>query len=336
MKAAVLGAGTMGHGIAQLAAMAGYDVTMYDISDEILNKALEKIRWSLSKMKESGKLKEDINSVISRLSTQKSMPEALNGASVVFEAAPEVLDIKLKLFEVAGTAALRDSLLATNTSSIPISEIANAVPNPERVIGIHFFNPPQLMPLVEIVKGKATSESSVKRAIDISRQFNKETVLVYRDVPGFIVNRILARVLNTACMLVNHSVATVEAIDSALKYKLGFKTGKGFYSYPEAGKYHRANISREAGEGIDVNLVVAPAINEAIWLIREGVSKPNDIDKATKLGLGYPQGIIEIGNKIGMQNVMRALNSLRELTLSNEYEPDSLLQEIVTNGTKLI
>ncbi|MGC8661036.1 MAG: 3-hydroxyacyl-CoA dehydrogenase NAD-binding domain-containing protein [Nitrososphaeria archaeon] len=383
MKAVVIGAGTMGHGIAQLAAVAGYDVTLNDVSDELLNRAVEKIRWSLSKMSESGRLKESVDSVMSRLNTDKSLENALKATSVMFEAVPEVLDLKLKLFRIAGTVAPNNSMLATNTSSIPVSEIAKVVPNPERVIGMHFFNPPQLMPLVEIVKGQKTSDSCVKAATDISKRFGKEPVLVSRDVPGFIVNRVLARLLNTSCAMVAHGAATVESVDSALKYRLGFpmgafeladysgidvfylvfraikergfkmhecplfeekyrrgelgfKTGSGFYRYPEAGKYHRASISREAGAGVDITMLVAPAVNEAIWLIREGVSVPQDIDRATKLGLGYPQGILEIGSKIGMQNVMRALITLRELTSWDEYEPDTLLQEIVLSGTKLI
>lgn len=383
MKVAVIGAGTMGHGIAQLAAMAGYNVTLNDVSDDLLNRAVEKIKWSLSKMSESGKLKESVDSIMSRLNTDRSLENALNGVSVMFEAVPEKLELKLKLFSVAGTAAPEDSMLATNTSSIPVSEIAKAVPNPERVIGMHFFNPPQLMPLVEIVRGQKTSDGSVKAAVDISRRFGKEPVLVNRDVPGFIVNRILARLLNTSCTIVAHGEATVESVDSALKYglglpmgafeladysgidvfylvframkergfmmhecplfeekyrrgELGFKTGSGFYRYPEAGKYHRAGISREAGARVDTTMLVAPAVNEAIWLVREGVSVPQDIDRATKLGLGYPEGILEMGSRIGMQNVMRALNRLREMTSWEEYEPDTLLQEIVMSGTKLV
>ncbi len=382
MKAAVIGAGTMGHGIAQLAAMAGYNVTLNDVSDDMLNAAIEKIRWSLGKMNEGGKLKESIDSIMSRLSTEKSLDDALSAASVMFEAVPEMLDLKLKLFKIAGAMAPDDALLATNTSSIPVSEIAKVVPKPERVIGMHFFNPPQLMPLVEIVRGQKTSDGYVKAAVDISKKFGKEPVLVNRDVPGFIVNRVLARLLNTSCALVTFGAATIESVDSALKYRLGFpmgafeladysgidvfylvfqamkergfvmhqcslfeekygrgelgfKTGSGFYTYPAAGKYYRASISRDAGAQVDLAMLVAPAVNEAIWLVREGVSEPQNVDKATKLGLGYPQGILEIGNEIGMQRIMRAIYKLREMTSWDEYEPDTLLQEIVLSGTKL-
>jgi len=381
-KVAVIGAGTMGHGIAQLSAIAGYSVMLNDVSEELLNSAIKKIEWSLNKMKESGKISEEVKGVMSRLTAVISMDEALSGASVVFEAVPERLDLKVNVFKKADKLSAEDSLLATNTSSIPISEIASSLERPERVIGMHFFNPPQLMPLIEIVRGQKTSDSSVKAALDISRKFGKEAVMVNRDVPGFIVNRILARLMNTACIIVSYGKATVEAVDSALKYRLGFpmgvfeladysgidvfylvfkamkergfkmhdcrlfeekfsngelgiKTGKGFYSYPEPGKYHRANISREAGEIVDVSELVAPSVNEAIWLVREGVSEPQDINKATKLGLGYPRGILEIGNEIGMPEIMRALERLRDLTSWEEYEPDTLLQETVLSGSKI-
>ncbi|MEM3556863.1 MAG: 3-hydroxyacyl-CoA dehydrogenase NAD-binding domain-containing protein, partial [Conexivisphaerales archaeon] len=357
-------------------------VSINDVSEELLNRAVERIRWSLSKMNEGGKLKENADSIMSRIRVNVSLNDVLNGVSVMFEAVPETLDLKLRLFRVADELAPHDSLLATNTSSIPITEIAEVVQQPERVIGMHFFNPPQLMPLVEIVRGKKTSDNYVNKAVDISKQFGKEAVLVNRDVPGFIVNRVLARLMNTSCVLVTHGATTIESIDSALKYRLGFpmgafeladysgidvfylvfqamkergfmmhecplfeekykrgelgiKTGLGFYKYPEAGKYHRAVISTEAGTNVDLAMLVSSAINEAIWLVREGVSEPRDIDRATKLGLGYPQGILEIGNKIGMQKIMNALNSLRELTSWDEYEPDSLLQEIVLSGAKL-
>ncbi|MGC8558197.1 MAG: 3-hydroxyacyl-CoA dehydrogenase NAD-binding domain-containing protein [Nitrososphaeria archaeon] len=380
-KVAVIGAGTMGHGIAQLAAIAGYSVVLNDISKELLNNAIKKIEWSLNKIKESGRLSEEVEAVMSRLTAAVSVDEALNGASVVFEAVPERLDLKLDVFRKADRLAANDSLLATNTSSIPISEIASSLTRPERVIGMHFFNPPQLMPLIEIVRGQKTADDYVKTALDISKKFGKEAVIVNRDVPGFIVNRVLARLMNTACVVVSHGKATVEAVDSALKYRLGFpmgafeladysgidvfyfvfkamkergfkmhdcglfeekfnnkelgiKTGRGFYSYPEPGKYHRANISREAGERLDISELVAPAVNEAIWLVREGVSEPQDINKATKLGLGYPRGILEIGNEIGMPEVMHALTRLRELTSWDEYEADTLLQEIVLSGSK--
>jgi enoyl-CoA hydratase/3-hydroxyacyl-CoA dehydrogenase len=380
-KVAVIGAGTMGHGIAQLAAIAGYSVTLNDVSDELLSNAIKKVEWSLNKMKEGGRLNEGVEAVMSRLTATVSMDEALNGASVVFEAVPERLDLKLDVFRKADKLSAENSLLATNTSSIPISEIASSLTRPERIIGMHFFNPPQLMPLIEIVKGQKTANNYVKTALDISKKFGKEAIIVNRDVPGFIVNRILARLMNTACAVVSHGKATVEAVDSALKYRLGFpmgvfeladysgidvfylvfkamkergfkmhdcglfeekfnnrelgiKTGRGFYSYPEPGKYHRASISREAGEMVDISELVAPAVNEAIWLVREGVSEPQDINKATKLGLGYPRGILEIGNEIGMPEVMHALTRLRELTAWDEYEADTLLQEMVLNGSK--
>ncbi len=312
-KVAVIGAGTMGHGIAQLAAIAGYSVVLNDISKELLNNAIKKIEWSLNKMKESGRLSEEVEAVMLRLTAAVSVDEALNGASVVFEAVPERLDLKLDVFRKADRLAADDSLLATNTSSIPISEIASSLTRPERVIGMHFFNPPQLMPLIEIVRGQKTADDYVKTALGI-------------DVFYFVFKAMKERGFKM------HDCGLFE--EKFNNKELGIKTGRGFYSYPEPGKYHRANISREAGERLDISELVAPAVNEAIWLVREGVSEPQDINKATKLGLGYPRGILEIGNEIGMPEVMHALTRLRELTSWDEYEADTLLQEIVLSGSK--
>ncbi|MCX8203455.1 MAG: 3-hydroxyacyl-CoA dehydrogenase family protein, partial [Nitrososphaeria archaeon] len=206
----VLGAGAMGHGIAQVAAMSGYKVTVVDVSDEILKRAMERIRWSLEKFAEKGRIKqEDVAATLGRISTTTSVEEACRDADIVIEAVFEDVGVKREVLRRADAAARRARVIGTNTSSIPINELAAALGRPERFIGIHFFNPPQLMQLVEIILGDKTSEETLKAAQEFVKSLGKTQVLVKRDVAGFIVNRVLTRVFEVACHLVQKGKYTV-------------------------------------------------------------------------------------------------------------------------------
>lgn len=381
MKSAVIGAGTMGHGIAQLLATAGDEVWLSDIAEPILSSAVERMRWSLGKLAERGKLRESPEAVLSRIHTTTDMDMALLGASFVVEAVVEDLSVKADVFSRADSLADESAVLATNTSSLPISEIARATRRPERVIGMHFFNPPQLMPLVEIVLGERTSERSLEYIKRRASDIGKEHVVVRKDVPGFIVNRVLVRMLNTACVVYERGVAGMGDIDLALRQRAGFpmgmfeladysgidvfylimkamkergfvvspcrsieekyrarelgmKTGKGFYQYREAGKYERASLP-QGTSSFDEALVIAPAVNEAAWLVREGVSSFGDVDKATRLGLGLKEGVVTLGNRLGALRVLSALQELSGLTGLPEYEPDPLLLQLAREGKPL-
>ena len=231
----VVGAGTMGHGIAEVAAAAGFQVWLADINEEILNKALERIRWSLGKLYEKGQLRESPDEVMARIRTVVSVKpgggysdefaKVLKETDFMIEAIPERLDWKQQLFAFADQHAPPHAILATNTSSLPISEIAAATKRPDRVVGMHFFNPPPLMPLVEVIKGKETSDETVKTTVELARRMGKQPVIVKKDVPGFIVNRILARIMNEACWTVARGEASIVEVDAALKYKLGLPMG---------------------------------------------------------------------------------------------------------------
>lgn len=220
----VLGAGTMGHGIAEVAALAGYGVVLYDVERRFVDSGIEKIRWSLKKLAEKGTITsakaEEAGALIL---PSTSLDEACKCAIVV-EAAPEKLDLKRALFAKLD-AASPSSLLATNTSSIPISEIAEATKKPGRVVGIHFFNPPVLMPLVEVVRGRQTTDESVRKAVEFCEAIGKTVVVCNKDVPGFIVNRIIGPMINEAAWVVARGEATVKEVDSCCVYKVGLPMG---------------------------------------------------------------------------------------------------------------
>ena len=384
----VVGAGTMGHGIAEVAAMSGYKVYLADISEDILRGAMEKIRWSLGKLAEKGRLRESVEAVMSRIKPvvnlrdgkyTEEFAKALAESDFMIEAIPEKLELKQQLFKFADEHMPPHAILATNTSSLPITEIASATRRPEKVVGMHFFNPPPLMPLEEVIKGEKTSDETVDIAVELSRRFGKQPVVVRKDVPGFIVNRILARFLNEACWLVARGKASVVEVDSAVRYKLGLpmgafeladysgidvfylvftamkergfkitacplfkekyerreygmKAGKGFYEYPEPGKYVRPSIPREAGGKVDPVVLLAPAVNEAAWLLRNEVATRDDVDKAVKLGLGWPKGVLEYADEYGVDVIVGTLRRLREETGLEEYEPDPLLLKMVEEG----
>jgi enoyl-CoA hydratase/3-hydroxyacyl-CoA dehydrogenase len=225
-KAAVIGSGAMGHGIAQLLAMSGYQVVMVDISDELLRKGKEKIKWSLEKFVEKKRIRrEDADATLARITTTTSYEEAGKDIDLAIEAVPEKMEIKKEIFTTLDSIAPAHALLASNTSTLSITEMGNATKRPDKVAGMHFFNPPQLMALVEVIKGENTSQETIDTLVELAKKLGKTPIVVRKDVRGFIVNRILGAVFNEAFWAYHRGEATKEAIDASVKYSGGFPMG---------------------------------------------------------------------------------------------------------------
>jgi enoyl-CoA hydratase/3-hydroxyacyl-CoA dehydrogenase len=222
----VLGSGVMGHGIAQVSATAGYNVVLRDIKQEFLDKAMEKIKWSLDKLVSKEKIsKEEGDSIFSRITPIVDLVEAVKDAELVIEVVPEIMDLKKSVYAELDKAAKPEVIFASNTSTLPITEIANTTSRPEKFIGIHFFNPPQLMKLVEVIPGEKTAQEITDLTLEYVKSVNKQAVLCRKDVPGFIINRLFIPMVHEACFVKDRTGATLEEIDSAVKFKLGFPMG---------------------------------------------------------------------------------------------------------------
>ncbi|MDG6939029.1 MAG: 3-hydroxybutyryl-CoA dehydrogenase [Nitrososphaerota archaeon] len=224
-RVAVLGAGTMGHGIAEVLAMSGREVRVRDVEQRFVDGAREKIGWSLARLREKGQLREEPARVMGRLSFGLDLKAAVKGCDMVIEAVPEDVALKRRIFGQLEKLAGASTILATNTSSLPIDEVSSAVGDPSRVVGVHFFNPPVIMRLVEVIRGPATSQSVVDRALALVTSLDKRPVLVRKGVPGFVVNRILVRMMSTARLVVQRGMASVQEVDAALKYDAGLPMG---------------------------------------------------------------------------------------------------------------
>ncbi len=222
----VLGSGIMGHGIAQVSAMSGYNVVLRDIEQKFLDKAMEKIKWSLDKLVSKEKISQSqAEQIYSRIKPVIDLKEAVKDCQLVIEAVPEIMDLKRKVYDELDKVASNDVIFASNTSTLPITEIANTTSRPNRVIGIHFFNPPQLMKLVEVIPGMQTSSEIVDKTVEFVRSVKKEPVLCKKDVPGFIVNRLFIPLVHEACYVMDRQKNQLTEIDSAVKFKLGFPMG---------------------------------------------------------------------------------------------------------------
>jgi enoyl-CoA hydratase / 3-hydroxyacyl-CoA dehydrogenase len=225
-KAAVIGSGAMGHGIAELLAMNGIQVTMVDINEEILNKAKEKIKWSLDKFAEKRRIRaEDVTAAMSRVSTTTSYEMATKDIDIAIEALPETMDLKKKIFAQLDSLAPAKAILASNTSALSITEMGNATKRPEKVAGMHFFNPPHSMQLVEVIKGDKTTDETANAVTELSKRLGKTPILVKKDVRGFVVNRVLGATFNEAFWAFYRKEASKEEIDSSVKYTGGFPMG---------------------------------------------------------------------------------------------------------------
>ena len=225
-KAAVVGSGAMGHSIAELLAMNGHEVTMIDINDELLQKAKEKIKWSLDKFVEKKRIrKEDADAAMARIHTTTSYQEAAKDIDLAIEAVPENMDLKRKVFSALDAAAPLQAILASNTSTLSITEMGKATKRPNKVAGMHFFNPPLMMQLVEVIKGENTNQETINTLFELSKKLGKTPIIVRKDVRGFIVNRILGIVFNEAFWAFQRGETTKEGIDSSVKYTGGFPMG---------------------------------------------------------------------------------------------------------------
>ncbi|HDR7272862.1 TPA: 3-hydroxybutyryl-CoA dehydrogenase [Bacillus paranthracis] len=223
-KIVVIGAGQMGSGIAQVCAMAGYDVKVQDLKQKQLDRGLAIITKNLARQVEKGRMKEEEKeATLNRLAVTLDL-DCVKEADLIIEAAVEKMDIKKKIFANLDEIAPEHAILATNTSSLPITEIAAVTKRPEKVIGMHFMNPVPVMKLVEIIRGLATDDAVYETIEDITKKIGKVPVEV-NDFPGFVSNRILLPMINEAIYTLYEGVATKEAIDEVMKLGMNHPMG---------------------------------------------------------------------------------------------------------------
>jgi 3-hydroxybutyryl-CoA dehydrogenase len=275
-SAAVLGAGTMGHGIAQVLAMSGIETRLFDIDSAAVDRGIEAIGKNLQKGVERGKVTaEACDEALTKLSGGNVLASVIDGVQLVVEAVPEKIELKQQIFEELGQRLRSNVLLATNTSSLPITKIAEVTQAPERVVGMHFFNPVHIMKLVEVVETELSSEAAVTCAMDLSRRMGKEPIRV-KDSPGFASSRLGLVIGLEAMRMVESGVASAEDIDKAMTLGYGFPMGP---------------LKLTDLVGLDVRLSIAEYLTEKIGpgftppkLLREMVER-GDLGK--KSGKGF-------------------------------------------------
>jgi len=282
---AVLGSGTMGNGIAHVAAQAGYAVAMYDIDDGALDAAMNRIRANFDKGVARGKVTEEVRDAsVARVRTTTDLANAVADADVMIEAVPENMDLKRKLFAEVAQAAPAHILLASNTSSLSVGDIAEAVPNPQNVVGMHFFNPVHIMKLCEVIHHEGTSAAALDCARALGEKFGKTSISV-KDVPGFASSRLGLVIGLEAMRMVEQGVASAADIDTAMRLGYGHPMGP---------------LELTDLVGLDVRMSIADYLTEQIG---EGFRPPQILrDKvaAGKMGKKVGEGFYrwENGKKI--------------------------------------
>jgi len=267
-KVAVLGAGLMGHGIAQVVAqVAKYEVGLRDVKQEFLDKGMGMIRYSLERFLKKGVISDrEMKEILGRIRLTLDLEEAVADADLIIEAVPENAQLKKSILAEVDKLTKEEAIITSNTSSISITELASALRRPEKFCGMHFFNPPQLMKLIEIIRGARTSDETVNTIVDVAKRMGKEAIVVKKDCPGFVVNRVLV-----------------------------------------------------------------PALNEALYLLWEGIADRDDIDKAIQLGLNWPMGPMKLLDYVGLDTTL-AIAEVLEKELDPKYRPCPLLRQMVRAG----
>ena len=368
---AVLGAGSMGHGIAEVAAIGGYDVVLRDIEEDLVRDGFEGIEWSLGKLEEKGRLDEPADDVLARVSTETDLEAAVSDADLVIEAAPEKMALKREIFGDLDEFAPPDAILATNTSSLSITEISEATDRPGRVVGTHFFNPPVKMDLVEVVYGDHTTDETAETAAAWAESVDKTPIYVRKDVNGFVVNNVLVPFMEEAAWMLSNDETTVREADAAMVFRRGYPMGPfeladftgidiGYHARKEAGrevppvweelvseghygkKTGKGYYDHEDGEGVDYEhgdgedfdtlRIEARMVNEAAKLIGDDVAPPEEIDVGMRLGGGFAEGVCRMADKHGLDAVLEKLETLYEETGADRYEPADYLRGLVEAG----
>jgi 3-hydroxybutyryl-CoA dehydrogenase len=264
----VVGAGQMGSGIAQVSAAAGLETHLTDVSQQQLDLGVAGIRRNLEREVQKGKRTPDeVEAIQSRLHPATSPQYGAARSQLLIEAATERLELKQRIFAELDGAAPEDAILASNTSSIPITTLAAGTRRPEQVVGIHFMNPVPVMRLIEVVAGLQTSAATLRAAQDFARTLGKEVIVAHRDFPGFLVNRMLV-----------------------------------------------------------------PFLNEAIWLLHDGMGTREDIDAGAKLGLNHPMGPLTLADFVGLDTCLAILEVLQDGYGDPRFRPCPLLRQMVQAG----
>ena len=262
----IVGAGTMGSGISQVAALTGYDIVMQDVSDEATSRGLGTIDKSLQRLVDREKITADAkDAAIRKIRTTTDLSD-LADCDLVIEAATENMDLKLGLFEEIDKVSRPETIIASNTSSLSLTKLASVSNRPDKVIGMHFFNPVPMMALVEIIRALQTSDDTFTRVDELTRELGKTPVSV-KDSPGFVVNRMLV-----------------------------------------------------------------PMINEAVFILYEGIASADEIDAAMKLGAGHPMGPLALADMIGIDVCLYVMNILLEEFGDSKFRPSPLLKQMVDAG----
>ena len=262
----IIGAGTMGSGISQVAALTGYDIVMQDVSDEATSRGLGTIDKSLQRLVDREKITADAkDAAIRKIRTTTDLSD-LADCDLVIEAATENMDLKLDLFEEIDKVSGPETIIASNTSSLSLTKLASVSNRPDKVIGMHFFNPVPMMALVEIIRALQTSDDTFTRVDELTRELGKTPVSV-KDSPGFVVNRMLV-----------------------------------------------------------------PMINEAVFILYEGIASADEIDAAMKLGAGHPMGPLALADMIGIDVCLYVMNILLEEFGDSKFRPSPLLKQMVDAG----
>ncbi|MHC3438860.1 3-hydroxyacyl-CoA dehydrogenase/enoyl-CoA hydratase family protein [Natrialbaceae archaeon A-gly3] len=326
---AVLGAGNMGHGITEVTAMAGYDVTMRDIEEDLVQDGYENIEWSLEKLAENDRIAEDdVEATLERITPLVDLKEAVGNADVVIEAVPEKMEIKRDVWEDVSEYAPEEAIFTTNTSSLSITDLAEFTDRPERFCGMHFFNPPVRMDLVEVISGAESNEETLEVIEELAKSMDKSPVRVHKDEPGFIVNRVLVPLMNEAAWLVDDGVATIEEVDSTTKFDMGLPMG----SFELADQV-----------GIDVGYHVLEYLHEELGAAYEPAALLGEKVEAEELGKKTGTGIYdyedgpgaEIPTDEGSELVERRLLATMANEVAKLIGDDVATPEAIDRATQL-